>query len=270
MGTIAPYSSLTTFAGDAVVNITVMGLIVVGGIGFVVWNDLRDKGFRYKTYDLHTKVILASTAILIFVSAILFLITEWNWSMSGMTLPERILASLFQAVTPRTAGFNTIDTASLSSSGSLLTMILMFIGGAPGSAAGGIKISTFAVVMLAVSAYTHGRDDVDVFHRRLPPMLVRRAFCTAIFYFLLVMTGVIIICTAQPFPLNDVAFEALSAMGTVGLSTGITRDLSTLSRLVIILLMYSGRIGSLTVIISVSDKRKAVLLHNPVDRIIIG
>lgn len=270
MGTVAPYSSLTSFAGDAVVNITVMVLIIVGGIGFVVWNDLRDKGFNYKAYDLHTKVILSSTAVLILVSAILFFITEWNWSMSGMSVPERILASLFQAVTPRTAGFNTIDTASLSSAGSLLTMVLMFIGAGPGSAAGGIKISTFAVVMFAVAAYMRGREDVDIFHRRLEPMLVRRAFCTAMFYFMLVMTGVVVICIAQPFPLDDVAFEALSAMGTVGLSTGITRDLNTLSRLVIILLMYSGRIGSLTVIISVSDKRKAVLLRNPVDRIIIG
>ena len=270
MGVLGPYSSLTHFADDIIVNLTLITLIIVGGIGFVVWNDIRNKGLKFKNYDLHTKVILSFTGILVFGAAILFFISEWNGAMSGMDIPERILASLFMSVTPRTAGFNTIDTAALSSSGSLLTMLLMFIGAAPGSAAGGIKISTFAVMILALSSYSRGREDVDIFQRRLEPRLVRRAFCSALFYFLLAITGVFIICLSQPFALRDVIFEALSALGTVGLTTGITRDLNAVSRFVIILLMYSGRVGSLTVIISVSDKWKTVLLHNPVDKIIVG
>lgn len=270
MGFLRPYSSLTFFADDVVVNLTIITLIIVGGIGFVVWNDIRNKGLRFKDYELHTKVVLTFTGILILGSAILFFFSERNGVLSGMSTPTRILASLFMAVTPRTAGFNTVDTAALSSSGSLLTMLLMFIGAAPGSSAGGIKISTFAVMILALSAYSRGREDVDVFRRRLEPRLVRRAFCSALFYFMLAMAGVFIICLFQPFALKDVIFEALSALGTVGLSTGITQNLNPISRLVIILLMYSGRIGSLTVIISVSERWKTVLLHNPVDRIIIG
>jgi trk system potassium uptake protein TrkH len=263
------YSSLTFFADDVVVNLTIITLIIVGGIGFVVWNDIRNKGLRFKDYELHTKVVLTFTGILILGSAILFFSASGTASVR-MSTPTRILASLFMAVTPRTAGFNTVDTAALSSSGSLLTMLLMFIGAAPGSSAGGIKISTFAVMILALSAYSRGREDVDVFRRRLEPRLVRRAFCSALFYFMLAMAGVFIICLFQPFALKDVIFEALSALGTVGLSTGITQNLNPISRLVIILLMYSGRIGSLTVIISVSERWKTVLLHNPVDRIIIG
>lgn len=270
MGILKPYSSLTYFAGDVVVNLTVMALIVVGGIGFVVWNDIRDKGYHFMRYELHTKVILASTAALIFGSALLFFFSERNASMAGMRVPERILAAFFQAVTPRTAGFNTVDIAELSSSGTLLTMGLMFIGAAPGSTAGGIKISTFTVLLLAVAAYMRGQADVDVLHRRLDPMLVRRAFCTATFYFLLVLTGVLIICAVQMLPLTDVVFESLSAMGTVGLTRGITGELAPLSKYMIILLMYSGRVGSLTVIISVSEKLKPALVHNPIDKIIIG
>lgn len=270
MGTLSPYSSLQSFSGDILVNLTIMALIVVGGIGFVVWSDIRDKGFAFRNYELHTKIILSSTAALIVGSAALFFATEYHGAMEGMNLTQRVLASLFQAITPRTAGFNTINLGKLSESGTLLTMGLMFIGAAPGSAAGGIKISTFMVMVLALIAYIRGRDDVDVFHRRLEPAIVRRSFCSTLYYFLIVIAGVFVICLVQPLALRDVLFEALSAVGTVGLSTGITTSLSAVSRLVIILLMYSGRVGSLTVIIAVSETRKTVPLHNPVEKIIVG
>jgi trk system potassium uptake protein TrkH len=270
MGTLEPYSSLVHFADDIVVNLTVSSLIVVGGIGFVVWNDIRNKGIKFRNYELHSKVVLSATAILILVSAVSFFITERDASMSGMSVYQRVLASLFQAVTPRTAGFNTIDMRALSNAGTLLTMGLMFVGAAPGSTGGGNKVSTFTVMLLAVASYMRGREDVDVFQRRLEPTLIRRAFCSALFYFLFSMTAVFVICSTQTFALKDVIFEVLSALGTGGLTAGITVDLSSLSRFVIILLMYSGRIGSLAVIISATENRKTVPMHYPVEKIIIG
>ena len=269
MGVMKPFSSLTYFADDFIVNITIMTLIIVGGLGFVVWDDIREKGWNFRAYNLHSKIMLTATSIILFASAAFLLIAEWNASMAGMTMPERILAAFFQSVTPRTAGYNTIDYTTMSSGGVLLTMALMFIGGGPGSTAGGIKITTFVVLLLATLSYTRGREEVNVFHRRLDSVLVRKAFCSSIFYFLLTMTGVLILCLNQNLPLQGALFEAFSAFGTVGLTLGITPELSGLSQIVIILLMYSGRIGSLTVILSASEYKSSVL-KQPVEKIVVG
>lgn len=270
MGVLGPYSSLAPFAGDVLVNVVIMILIVVGGIGFIVWNDIISNGLRWRKYSLHTKVILSTTFILIIGSAMVFLITEGNASMIGMSSSNKVLASFFQAITSRTAGFNTINVSTLSNTGTLLTIILMFIGAGPGSAAGGIKISTFAVMILAVISYMRGKEDVDVFQRRIEPQIVRRAFTSTVFYFVLAMCGVAIISSVELFPLKDVFFEVFSALGTVGLSMGITSSLGIVSKVVIIILMYSGRISSLTLIIAVAKNRRKILLRNPVDKVIIG
>ena len=270
MGCLEPYSSLTCFRGDPLVNAVILLLIVSGGIGFVVWGDLWDNRGHVRRYLLHTKIMLAGTAILILGGAALFFFMEADASMAGLSIPERVLASLFQAVTPRTAGFNTIDVASLSGGGSLLTILLMFIGAGPGSTGGGIKISTAAVMLLSVGAYARGREDINVFHRRIDPALSRRAFCTATFYFLLTLLAALVILQAQSLPVRDVLLEVFSAIGTVGLSTGITRSLNALSKLVVILLMYSGRVGSLTVILSVSERQGRRTLVNPTEKIIVG
>jgi len=270
MGQIKPYSSLTYFADDLTVNLTVMALIVIGGIGFVLWNDLLNNKLHFWRYSLHTKIMLVGTAILIFGTAAILLLTERGASMAGMTFSERILASLFQSVTPRTAGFNTVDTGSMSSAGTLITMVMMFVGAGPGSTAGGIKITTAAIMLLSIISYSRGHNDMNVFRRRIDQLLMRRAFCTAVFYFLMAITGALVITIAQDLPLKDVLFEAFSALGTVGLSTGITRDLITISRIVIILLMYSGRVGSLTVILSVSERQVKTELANPTEKIIVG
>jgi trk system potassium uptake protein TrkH len=270
MGKIAPYTSLVPFQSDPLVNFVIMGLIACGGIGFVVWNDLWTNRLHFRRCTLHTKIMLTSTIALILGGAALLLVFEWNASMRDMPLGTRILASLFQSVTPRTAGYNTVDYAQFSDSGSLLTMILMFIGAGPGSTAGGIKVSTAVLLLLSVTAYIHGRDDIDVFGRRIDPSLYKKAFCTALFYFLLVLFGTMIIVSTQALSLRDVLFETFSAFGTVGLTRGITRDLSVLSRIIVILLMYSGRIGSLTVILSVSEKHNKSVLANPVEKIIVG
>ena len=270
MGIITPYSSLMGFSSDFIVNVTIMLLIIIGGIGFVVWDDIYTNKLHFKDYSLHSKIILTSTLIALFGAAILFFITEKDASMAGMNLYERIIASLFQAVTPRTAGFNTLDLTRLSSGGTLLTIGLMFIGAAPGSTGGGIKISTFTVMLLAIFSYSRGREDMEIYRRRVDKSLAWRAFCSALFYFLLVFASAFIICAVTRFALRDVLFEAFSALGTVGLSMGITGQLNVISKVLIILLMYSGRIGSLTVILSVSESRKKSALHNPVEKVIIG
>jgi len=270
MGVLGPYSSLAPFSGDILVNGVIMVLIVVGGIGFIVWNDIISNGLKWRKYALHTKVILSTTFILIIGSALVFFLTESNASMIGMNSSNRILASFFQAITSRTAGFNSVNISTLSNTGTLLTIILMFIGAGPGSAAGGIKISTFVVMVLAVISYMKGKEDVDIFQRRIEPQIVRRAFTSTVFYFVLAMCGVAIISSVELFSLKDVFFEVFSALGTVGLSMGITAGLGVVSKIVIIILMYSGRISSLTLIIAVTKSRRKTLLHNPVDKVIIG
>lgn len=270
MGRIEPYTSLVPFASDVVVNFTIMGLIVIGGLGFVVWDDIFINKTRFKNYTLHSKVVLTATAILIGVSTIIFMVVESEATLKGMGFGNRLMASMFQSITPRTAGFNTIDTAALSESGTLVTMLLMIIGASPGSTAGGIKITTFVIILLSLTTYFRKYEDVNLFNRRIDQTLVKRAFYGATLYVLLIFLGGFIIVSSQPIPIKDAMFEAASAIGTVGLSTGITRELTSVSKLVIILLMYSGRMGSLTVFMAVTEKRLIRKLKNPEEKIIIG
>ena len=270
MGRVEPYCSLVPYVGDWLVNLVIMLLIITGGIGFVVWSDLWDNGLHIKRWSLHTKIMLSATFILIFGGAALFSITERSASMAGLSAGQRGWASLFQSVTSRTAGFNTVDTASLSGAGSLVTTLLMFIGAGPGSTGGGIKVTTAAVVLLTVISFGKGKSSTDAFHHRIDSDSTHRAFCGAAFAALFALTGALIILIAQNLPLRDVILEVFSALGTVGLSTGITRQLVPLSRLVIILLMYSGRVGSLTVILSVSENRSQTKTTNPIGKVIIG
>ncbi|MFH0993226.1 MAG: potassium transporter TrkG, partial [bacterium] len=167
MGTITPYASLTPFVSDVLVNVVVMTLIVIGGLGFIVWNDILEHKFHVSQFRLHTKIMIVATFTLIILSAGLFLIFEGNAAFAGMNGGESVLAALFSAITPRTAGFNTVALTSLSEAGSGLTMVLMLIGAGPGSTAGGIKLTTMVVILLAVVAHVRGREDINVFGRRL-------------------------------------------------------------------------------------------------------
>ena len=270
MGIIQPSSSLMLFYDNKVVNFTIMGLIVSGGIGFVIWDDLKNKGLKWKSYELHTKVILSFTLGLIVIPSLLFFFTERQTAMSGLTNQEALMASFFHSISSRTAGFNTVDMSQLSLSGSLLTSVLMFIGAGSGSTAGGIKVGTFAAMLLSVLAYIRGKKDIEIFQRRLDLALIHQAFCCTLFYLFLALTSIFLILWFQPFKLEDVMFEVFSALGTVGISRGITGDLNIWSQLIIIMLMYSGRVGSLAILVSLSSKRKTGYLRNPVDRIIIG
>lgn len=270
MGKFGPYSSLVDYSDDIVVNLTVMLLIVIGGIGFVVWDDLNKKKFRFKEYQLHTKLVLLVTFILVFGGALLIFLFERNHLMADMGAKETVLTSLFASVTARTAGFNTVDVAQMSVSSKLLTVVLMFIGGSPGSTAGGIKTTTFAVMLIFVWANLRNSYGSNVFGRRLDEGEIKKASIVVTINLVLAISAAMFICAVQPLPLEDVIFEVFSAIGTVGMTTGITRDLTVVSRIVIILLMYCGRIGSMTFALSFTERKKVAPVQLPAEKIIIG
>jgi len=271
MGRFSPYISLVPYQSDALVNLVIMSLIVMGGLGFVVWNDMVEHKWHCRRYQLHTKIVLGTTFLLIAMGAVLFYIMEKDNTLAGMSPAGKLLASLFQSITPRTAGFNTVDMASLTEGGTVLTMLLMLIGASPGSTGGGIKTTTIAVILLATISYIRNTEDINIFHRRLENSTLKRAYCSATIYITLSIIGVFLVITTQGLPVKDVTFETLSAIGTVGLSTGITRELSAFSRVIIMLLMYSGRVGSLTLAMAILDRMsKKNNLKNPEEKIIIG
>lgn len=271
MGIYEPYSSLVPFADDVIVNITLCTLITVGGIGFLVWDDLLRCKFRFKRFKLHTKIVLTVSAILTFGAAILFLIFERNFTNAGLGAKDSILNALFAAVTPRTAGFNTTDTAALSPASKILTVILMFIGGSPGSTAGGMKTTTLAVIAMSTYNGIRRRQSKGIFGRRLEKDAIHQANSVAFTNISLAVFGIIAICAIQPeFAISDILFEVASAIGTSGMTTGITRDLETASRLIIAFLMFCGRVGSVSLAFALMEKRTAPPVKNPREKITIG
>lgn len=271
MGRYEEYSSLTRYSGDIVINLVVIILIVVGGIGFIVWEDIYKNKNNYKKYQLHSKIVITTTFMLILCSAIIFYFTEKNNILANVGTQEAILSSFFQVITPRTAGFNTVDIASLSEGSKLLTMLLMVIGGSPGSTAGGIKTTTFVVAILTIISSSRHSEELNIFGRRLEVTVLKRACSIITTYLLGSILAILLISFNQPgLELSDIAFEVLSAIGTVGMSVGITGQLSVISKLVIITLMFCGRIGSLAVIMTVARNKESVLVKNPMEKIIIG
>ena len=269
MGFREPYSSLTHYVYDPLVNLTAVALVLLGGLGFLVWRDVRENGLHLRRYSLHSKLMLAATLILTVGGTALFWLAERDNLLSGMTAGQQALAALFQAVSPRTAGFNTVDLAKLTSGGGLLTIVLMFIGAGPGSTGGGVKVTTVVVCLLTLAAYIRGRREVGAFNRRLDEEQIHRSAAGVTLYMTLAMAGGFLILATQPFPLQDALFEVFSALSTVGLSTGITRDLSPLNRAVVIVMMYCGRIGSLSMLMALAQ-RSAPRVKDPVEHITIG
>ena len=272
MGTVSgPYTSLESFVSDPIINITIMSLITLGGLGFFVWDDLMQNHFKWHKLQLHSRVVLILSTVLIFVPAALLFVFERNASMAGLDTETRVWASLFSSVTPRTAGFDTVPTNELSPGGSLLTILLMLTGGNPGSTAGGVKTTTMLLVMMVASAILCKEDEVHVMGRRMENELIHRACSIVVVYVALSLASTLIICGLQPeFTMREVLLEVFSAIDTVGMSTGITRQLSTLSRIVIIMLMYAGRLGSLTFAILVARHAPHAPIQHPVDKLIVG
>lgn len=270
MGEAHPYASLTAYASDPLVCLVVAALIITGGIGFLTLDDVRSHGADFRSYRLQSKLVLLFTAALLLVGFLFFFFCEFRRESWGMSGPEAALAAFFQSVSPRTAGFNSVDLAALSPLGKLVTMLLMLVGAAPGSTGGGFKVTTLAVLLLGLLSIFLHRNDVRGFGRRLPDMALRRASGIFMFYLLLFLAGGMLISAFDELPLMTAFFESASAIGTVGLSLGATPELSDASRGILILLMYFGRVGSLTVVFAVSSGLRQDAFRYPSEDVAVG
>lgn len=266
MGVREQFSSLTTYGTNAYVNVVIMLLIVTGGIGFLVWSDIGTYRHRLKRYSLQSKVVLVTSLILIVLPAVYFFFCEYD----GMTFGDRTLSSLFQSVTARTAGFNTQDLSQMDESGTAIMIFLMLIGGSPGSTAGGMKTATFAVLFLSAITVFSRRNDVQCFKRRISEDAVRSAGAILFMYLFLFFTSGIIISRTENLPLLTCLFETGSAVGTVGLTLGITTRLSMLSKVILMALMFFGRVGALTLIYAALPSTDSKNSRLPLEKISVG
>lgn len=260
------YSSLTSFAGSGYVTLVICLLIMIGGIGFLTWKDIAVKKTRFKEYSMQTKVILVTTAILIVIPAVFFFFSDF----AKEPLKDRICMSVFQAVTPRTAGFNTADLNKMSDAGRSVMMLLMLIGGSPGSTAGGMKTTTIAVLFANAIAVFRKRQNANCYGRRIDDSTVKNASAILFMYVFFSMLSAIIISITDGIPMQMGMFETFSAIGTVGLTLGITPTLSAVSRFVLILLMFFGRVGGLTIIYAAFSQKDASTLKYPMENITVG
>ena len=266
MGVKAPFSSLTDYAGNPVISIVIALLIAIGGIGFLTWEDIRTNGLHFQKYRMQSKVILTVTGALILIPTIYFFLFEFTQAPMG----ERVLLSFFQAVTPRTAGFNTADLTAMSETGQFVIIILMLIGGSPGSTAGGMKTTTFAVLLANTLAVFRRREHPSFFNRRLSNEVVSQASTILIMYLVLFLTAGLVISRVENLPVLTCLFETASAIGTVGLSLGITPQLSSISHLLLIALMFFGRVGCLTLIFAALSHVQGNSARLPQERITVG
>ena len=262
-------SSLTSAAAEPLLNIVLMLLIICGGLGFLVWDDLLTHKGQFSRWRLHSKIACSATLLLFALSAAAFYLMEHNHAFAGCSGQEKMLRAAFQAVTTRTAGFNTTDFSTLSEGGKLLTMILMFIGAGSGSTGGGIKVNTFTVLLLCAICRIRRRDDVDIFRRRLDDEDIRKAFSTVSMYVMVCVTGCMVLCL-QGVPLDGALFESISAIGTVGLTLGVTPTLPPLSKFVVTLMMFTGRVGSMSVVMAMTRDHPRPKVRNVSEKILIG
>ena len=270
MGCYEPFGSLVPYADDPLVIGTVSVLVLIGGVGFLVWNDAARFGIRLRKYRLHSKIVLTVTIGLTVIGTGLFLLLERAHTGANLPFGKQLLAAFFDSVTPRTAGFNSVDTASLSDGGKLLTMCMMLVGGSPGSTAGGVKTTTMAALVLYAVSYIRHQPSFGAFGRRLEADCVRKAAVVLFANTAAAILGALWITAADGLPLTDVLFETFSAIGTVGMTTGITRVLGMSSRMVIMMLMYCGRVGSLSFAIALTERKAPPNVKNPVEEIVIG
>ena len=266
MGVKSQFSSLSFFADHAAVNIIVMALIVTGGIGFMTWDDIKTHKHRLRKYRMQSKVILVTTALLIALPALYFFFFEFGNETAG----NRILLSLFQAITPRTAGFNTADLTKIGQVGTVIIILLMLVGGSPGSTAGGMKTTTLAVLFSTAISVFRRREHTHFFGRRISDNTVRNAATILMLYLVLFLTGGCIISLVEGLPLGTCLFETASAVGTVGLTLGITPSLGLVSQFILIVLMFIGRVGGLTLIFSAVSDSRGNTARLPQEKLTVG
>ncbi len=260
------FANLMPYVTDWVVNLTITSLIIIGGLGFLVIADL----LQFKRWSLHTKIVIVTTLLLIIGGTAVYFVLEYNNTLASLSLPHKALAAYFQAVTPRTAGFNTLDLSKLLPASALFIMVLMFIGASPGGTGGGIKTTTFALVFSTILATLRNSRDTVFGNRRIPAETVRRAFTIMILSLSVVAIAVFLLNGTEHFALTQIAFEVFSAFGTVGLSLGITPFLSSAGKIIIIATMFIGRIGALTLLLALTTERKDSMVEVPKEGISIG
>lgn len=271
MGRIEAGSSLITVNNNPVIMLTISLLIIVGGIGFIVWDDIYRQKARFKKYSVHTKITIVTTAALLLLGTVFFLAFEWNNTLADMPIWQKLMNAFFSGVTPRTAGFNSVPTEDLTGISKVFTYILMFIGGSSGSTAGGIKTATFAIMVICAFSSITNKRDIEAFGRRITPEAVRKSASIITINLLAVFISVVTITVCQPeFKCSDVIFECISAIGTVGMTAGITSDLATVSKAVITLLMFIGRITSLVFAFSIMTLSKNKTTKKPTGNILVG
>ncbi|MFZ5967980.1 MAG: TrkH family potassium uptake protein [Bacillota bacterium] len=271
---IGDYNSMTPFVDDVLVNVVIWVLIVVGGLGFAVITDIIQKR-RFNRFSLHSKLVLYISGILILVGFISIFILEYNnpETMGRLSLKGKFLAGMFHAITPRTAGFNTLAMDKMATASIFLTIVLMFIGGSSGSTAGGVKTTTAGVLLWTIISIIKGKEDTEVFQKRIPRDIVNRSLAVVGIAMTLVIFVTMILSITEPeFEFMEIFFEATSAFGTVGLSLGITPKLSAISKVVISITMFAGRVGPLTFALALArqqQKRKGLIKY-PEEKVIVG
>ena len=266
MGDVSKFSSLTKYQSDIMINITIMLLILIGGLGFLIWKDIVDYRFDIKRYSTQTKIVLTMTSVLVLFPSVIFFFTEF----SGLDIKTRVLSSLFQAVTPRTAGFNTIDYTKFSDNGIAMTIILMLIGGGSGSTAGGIKMTTIFILVATMCSVLKQDKEVAVFKKRIEPDIIKNAVAVFALDIFLFIVGSMIISGIEGFSLKETMFECASAVATVGLTLGITPHLGIISKILLICMMYFGRVGGITLIFAAVTPKKNGNARYPKDQVAVG
>lgn len=266
------FSSLVSYSGNVVVLLTISALIIIGGLGFTVWLEVYNyRGL--KKLSVHSKIVILITVVLIIGGTIFMYLFEMHnpKTIGNMSFDDKVLNSFFASVSPRTAGFNSVSTDGMTNSGKLLTIILMFIGGSPGSTAGGLKTATFGIIILTVISVIRGREDTQVFGRRFSKSLVYKSFALLIIGMTLVIGVTLLLSITDPNEsFINILYEATSAFGTVGLTTGVTQRLSTAGKIIIMITMYCGRVGPMTVALAFIRNKKKQTHKYPEGKILIG
>lgn len=263
--TTGQFTSMTSFRNSGILNTVIMLLIIIGGIGFLTWEDIHTNGRHFRRYRMQSKVIILTTLVLIFIPSVFFFFNDF----STLPLKERILTSLFQSVTPRTAGFNTTSQVEMTDAGKAITIMLMLIGGSPGSTAGGIKTTTLAVLTANAASIFKRNENAHIHNRRIDDQVIKQATTILLLYLVLFFTAAVAISIMDKIPIGLCLFETASAIGTVGLTLGITSKIGLVSQFLLILLMFFGRVGGLTLIYAtISTRRNNAKL--PMEKITVG
>ena len=266
------FASFTHFADDPLVILTLSFLIIVGGLGFCVWSDLWDCRKKLSRIRLHTKLILLVSFLLLVGGTLLFLVLDWNNPIyDNMSFGQRLLSAFFCSASPRTAGMNSVELGSLSQGSYLLTVIFMFIGGSSGSTAGGMKVGTLAVIVMGMLAVFREKRDINIGKKRIDYSLLHQALAIFTAFLMIILGSTLLLCAIESDLLfHELLFESVSALGTVGLSLSVTPVLSSLSCIVIMLLMFAGRVGVLTLVLALGSKRATASVRHPLDTVLIG